>query len=108
LFELNCSSCALSEEGARKPPFRFIIVDEDIKTIAPIVWWIVFLQCRSIHKIFLTAKNSFPAQQRRYDAPTYLKEPLEEVGTVPASSFNDIRKAGATEGRNFLVEYFKI
>ena len=40
------------------------------------------------YKTFLTAKNSFPTQQRRYDAPTYLKEPLEEVGTVPASSFN--------------------
>jgi len=72
------------------------------------------------NKTFLTAKNSFPTQpqlsskrileevgtvpapskkfkgkpgqQRRYDAPTYLKEPLEEVGTVPASSFNDIKE----------------
>jgi len=44
-------------------------------------------------KTFLTAENSFPTQQRRYDAPTYLKEPLEEVGTVPASSFNDIKES---------------
>jgi len=56
------------------------------------------------YKTFLTTENSFPTQQRRYDAPTYLKEPLEEVGTVPASSFNDIKESWGDRREEFSCQ----